>query len=92
MAHTKIKFIGQKFIKNIKILEIKNIIEAKLWIKKYFIVFSNEILVSEDIIGRKLNILISKDTHNKNNEELLNENINLNNNNNWKPIKGENTI
>lgn len=92
MAHTKIKFIGQKFIKNIKILVIKNIIEAKLWIRKYFIVFSNEILVSEDIIGRKLNILISKDTHNKNNEELLNENINLNNNNNWKPIKGENTI
>jgi hypothetical protein len=92
MAHIKIKFIGQKFIKNIKILVIKNIIEAKLWIRKYFIVFSNEILVSEDIIGRKLNILISKDTHNKNNEELLNENINLNNNNNWKPIKGENTI
>ena len=54
MAHTKIKFIGQKFIKNIKILVIKNIIEAKLWIRKYFIVFSNEILVSEDIIGRKL--------------------------------------
>ena len=45
-----------------KILD-KKIIEAHLWIKKYFIVFSNAIPDSLDMIGRKANILNSKATH-----------------------------
>ena len=45
-----------------KILDRKTI-EAQLWIKKYFIVFSNAIPDSLDIIGKKDNMLNSKATH-----------------------------
>ena len=44
---------------------IKKIIDAHLWIKKYLTEFSNSIFNPEEIIGRKLNILISNLIHMK---------------------------
>jgi len=46
-----------------KIKPNKKIIEAHLWIIKYFIVFSNATPVSDDITGKKANIFISKHNH-----------------------------
>ena len=42
---------------------IKKIIEAQLWIIKYFTEFSNSIFIPEEIIGKNLNILISNLIH-----------------------------
>jgi len=44
---------------------IKKIIDAHLWIKKYLTEFSNSIFNPEEIIGRKLNILIPNLIHMK---------------------------
>ena len=41
----------------------RKMIEAHLWIIKYFIVFSNATPASDDIIGRKASIFISKHNH-----------------------------
>ena len=46
-----------------KITPNKKIIEAHLWIIKYFIVFSKAIPDSEDIIGRKASIFVSRHNH-----------------------------
>ena len=42
---------------------IKKIIEAHLWIIKYLTEFSSSIFNPEEIIGKNLNILISKLIH-----------------------------
>ena len=42
---------------------IKKIIDAHLWIIKYFTEFSNSIFNPEEIIGKNLNILISNLIH-----------------------------
>ena len=62
-----ILIISNKFIELKKYEEkknlIKKIIDAQLWIKKYLTEFSNSIFRPDEIIGRNLNILISKLTH-----------------------------
>ena len=56
-----------------KITPNKKIMEAHLWIIKYFIVFSKAIPGSEDMIGKKANIFISRHSHIMNEElELIN--------------------
>ena len=51
---------------------IKKIIDAHLWIIKYFTEFSNSIFNPEEIIGKNLNILISSLIH------IINLELNLN--------------
>ena len=46
-----------------KITPNKKIIEAHLWMTKYFIVFSNATPDSDDITGKKANMFISKHNH-----------------------------
>jgi len=46
-----------------KIIPKRNIIDAHLWIIKYFIVFSKDIPGSDDITGKNANIFISKHNH-----------------------------
>ena len=65
-----------KFIIN-KIEDKINKIEAILWIKKYFILFSIGLISMDDIIGKNLKIFNSKESHNKNIEFLLILSINL---------------
>jgi len=55
--------INLSLINKQKITPNKKIIEAHLWIIKYFIVFSNATPVSEDIIGKKANMFISRHNH-----------------------------
>ena len=50
---------------------IKKIIDAHLWIKKHLTKFSNSIFNPEEIIGRKLNISISKLIHIKSLDYIL---------------------
>lgn len=54
-----------------------NMIEAKLWTKKYFIVFSKGETSLDDMIGKKLNMLTSRDTHIISLELLLKDKIKL---------------
>jgi len=48
-----------------------NKMDAILWIKKYFILFSIGLTSMEDIIGKNLKIFNSKENHSKNMEFLL---------------------
>lgn len=59
------------------IVVIINRIEAKLWTKKYFIVFSKGAASLDDIMGRNLSILTSRDTHIIKLEFLLRDKISL---------------
>ena len=59
------------------IVVVINKMEAKLWTRKYFIVFSKGARSLEDIIGRKLSILTSRDIHIIKLELLLKDKINL---------------
>ena len=52
---------------------IRKIIEAQLWIKKYFIEFSISICSFEEIIGKNLIIFNSNNIHIKKLEFILNE-------------------
>ena len=53
-------------------ITIKKITDANLWIKKYFIEFSNDLIPSDDIIGKNLNIFISREIHREILDILLN--------------------
>ena len=52
---------------------IKKMIEAHLWIKKYFIEFSISIYSFEEIIGKNLNIFNSNNIHIRKFEFILKE-------------------
>ena len=65
------------YLNILTIVTVINIIEAKLWTKKYFIVFSKGDRSLDDIIGRKLSMLTSRDTHIINLELLLKDKIKL---------------
>lgn len=74
------------------IVPIRKKIEAILWIKKYFIVFSNARSPSIDIKGKKLNILNSKQTQNMTIEFLLSDTYKLANRVTWNPSVGDISI
>ena len=68
--------ISDQSIKDKK-LPIRNIVDAHLCTKKYFIGFSSKLIFLLAIIGRNLNILNSRLTHNMKIELLLNPSIML---------------
>ena len=63
-----------------------------LWIRKYFMVFSNIVFALNLIMGRNPSMFISRDTHNINLELDLKAIRILAHKNNIKPINGEKII
>jgi hypothetical protein len=72
--------------------DIIKIIEANLWIRKYFIEFSNGETSLDIIIGRNLNMFISRDTHIIRDDILLNDNKILKNKNSLNITRGHKII